>query len=184
MPENIYGEIIPDRIDLGNSVQREYPKQMIVTIESLQSPNLGSITTSVRNHILQCAKSNVNPDVVLNFCIDYVNQEDPSDNYIQKFISLAEYISDIKKQLPEMTVSFSVRGYFLSCMIPILYLDLPVKVSSATVISTYIEPSDGVDGNYFKKLIPEFIENQLGKQIPRPFSIRKDKMIEQNLITI
>lgn len=180
MPENIYGEIIPDRIDLGNSVQREYPKQMIVTIESLQSPNLGSITTSVRNHILQCAKSNVNPDVVLNFCIDYVNAEDPSENYIQKFISLAEYISDIKKQLPEMTVSFSVRGYFLSCMIPILYLDLPVKVSEATVISTFVEDTD----NYFKRLIPEFIEKQIGKKISRPFSINKEIMIEQNLITI
>jgi hypothetical protein len=180
MPENIYGEIIPDRIDLGNSVQREYPKQMIVTIESLQSPNLGSITTSVRNHILQCAKSNVNPDVVLNFCIDYVNSEDPSENYIQKFISLAEYISDIKKQLPEMTVSFSVRGYFLSCMIPILYLDLPVKLSAATVVSTFVEDKD----NYFKNLIPEFIEKQLDKKISRPFSINKELMIEQNLITI
>ena len=180
MPENIYGEIIPDRIDLGNSVQREYPKQMIVTIESLQSPNLGSITTSVRNHILQCAKSNVNPDVVLNFCIDYVNSEDPSENYIQKFISLAEYISDIKKQLPEMTVSFSVRGYFLSCMIPILYLDLPVKLSAATVVSKFVEDKD----NYFKNLIPEFIEKQLDKKISRPFSINKEIMIEQNLITI
>ena len=182
MPENIYGEIIPDRIDLGNSVQREYPKQMIVTIESLQIPNLGSITTSIRNHILQCAKSNVNPDVVLNFCIDYVNSEDPSENYIQKFISLAEYISDIKKQLPEMTVSFSIRGYLLSCMIPILYLDLPVKVSTATVISSFTEPDDS--SNYFKKLLPEFIEKQLGKKISRPFIFNKEKMIEQNLITI
>lgn len=180
MPENIYGEIIPDRIDLGNSVQREYPKQMIVTIESLQSPNLGSITTSVRNHILQCAKSNVNPDVVLNFCIDYVNAEDPSENYIQKFISLAEYISDIKKQLPEMTVSFSVRGYFLSCMIPILYLDLPVKLSAATVVSTFVEDKE----NYFKRLIPDFIEKQLDKKLSRPFSINKEIMIQQNLITI
>ena len=68
MPENIYGEIIPDRFDIGNPIEREYPKQMIVTIESLQTPNLGTITTSIRNHILQCAKSNVNPDVVLNFC--------------------------------------------------------------------------------------------------------------------
>lgn len=180
MPENIYGEIIPDRIDLGNSIQREYPKQMILTIESLQSPNLGSITTSVRNHILQCAKSNVNPDIVLNFCIDYVNENDPSENYIQKFISLAEYISDIKKQLPEMTVSFSIRGYFLSCMIPILYLDLPVKLSAATVVSTFIE----VKENYFKHLIPEFIEKQLDKKISRPFSMNKEIMIEQNLITI
>lgn len=180
MPENIYGEIIPDRIDLGNPVQREYPKQMILTIESLQSPNLGSITTSVRNHILQCAKSNVNPDVVFNFCIDYVNAEDSSENYIQKFISLAEYISDIKKQLPEMTVSFSVRGYFLSCMIPILYLDLPIKVSTATVISTFVEDKE----NYFKRLIPDFIEKQLDKKLSRPFSINKEIMIEQNLITI
>lgn len=180
MPENIYGEIIPDRFDIGNPIEREYPKQMIVTIESVQTPNLGTITTSIRNHILQCAKSNVNPDVVLNFCIDYVNAEDPSDNYIQKFISLSEYISDIKKQLPEMTVSISVRGYLLSCMIPILYLDLPVKVSAATVISTFVEDKD----SYFKRLIPEFIEKQLGKKISRPFSVNKEIMIEQNLIII
>lgn len=183
MPENIYGEVIPDRFDIGNTVEREYPKQMIITIDSLQTPNLGSITTSIRNHILQCAKINVNPDVVLNFCIDYVNPDDPSDNYIQKFISLSEYISDIKKQLPEMTVSFSVRGYFLSCMIPILYLDSPIKVSAATSISHFKE-TDIAGENYFKKLIPEFINKQLGKNIARPFEMSKNKMTEQNLITI
>ena len=181
MPENIYGEIIPDRFDLGKGVEREYPKQMIITIDSLQTPSLGTISTSIRNHILQCAKSNVNPDVVLNFCIDYVESNNPAENFIQKFISLAEYISDVKAQLPEMTFSFSVRGYFLSCMFPIIYLDVPVKVSAATVISTYIEPSEE---NYFKKLIPEFIENQLGKKIQRPLKINKAQMIEQNLITI
>lgn len=182
MPQNIYGEIIPDRIDLNNTIQREYPKQLIITIESVHSPNLGSITTMIRNHIVQCTQSNVNPDVVLNFCIDYVNPVDPAENYIQKYISLSEYLKYIKEQIPDMVISFSVRGYFLSCMIPILYLDLPVKLSPSTYVSSYDENSD--TSNYFKRLIPDFIENQLNKQIIRPFVLSKELMLEQNLITI
>lgn len=180
MPENIYGEIIPDRFDLNASVEKEYPTQLIITIDSLQNPTLGSISTSIRNHILECSRSSVNPDVVLNFCIEYVDPNNPTEHFFQKFISLAEYINDIKSQLPDLTLTLSVRGYFLSSMIPLLYLDLPIKVSKGTYIISYSEDSPKI----FKGLIEDFITNVLGKNIIRPFKIDKSSMLEQNLITI
>jgi hypothetical protein len=179
MPENIYGEIIPDRIDIKSSVEKEYPRQLIVTLDSIDKPSLGSITALIRNHILECTKSQVNPDIVLNSCIDYTDFTN-NEKYLMKFIAISEYLLDIKKQLPDITVSISVRGYFLTCMLPLLYIGIPVKISEATLIETYEEGS-------FKTLpgvLESMIEKLSGNKIERPFKMNKNKMIEQKLITI
>jgi hypothetical protein len=179
MPENIYGEIIPDRIDIKSSIEKEYPRQLIVTLDSIDKPSLGSITALIRNHILECTKSQVNPDIVLNSCIDYTDFTN-NEKYLMKFIAISEYLLDIKKQLPDITVSISVRGYFLTCMLPLLYIGIPVKISEAALIETYEEGS-------FKTLpgvLESMIEKLSGNKIERPFRMNKNKMIEQKLITI
>jgi hypothetical protein len=177
MPENIYGEIIPDRIDTKATVEKEYPRQLIVTLDSIDKPSLGSITALIRNHILECTKSQVNPDIVLNSCIDYTDFS-TNEKYLIKFIAISEYLQDIQKQLPDISLSISVRGYFLTCMIPLLYIGIPVKVSEATLIETYSEGS-------FKTLsgvLEAMIEKISGKKIDRPFKMDKNIMLQEKLI--
>jgi hypothetical protein len=178
MPENIYGEIIPDRIDLNSNIEKEYPKQLIITFSLLDTPSLGSVTTLIRNHILECTKSQVNPDIILNFCIDYTDFS-TNEKYLMKYIALSEYLLDIQKQIEGLTLAISVRCYFLTCMIPLLYTGIPIKVSEATLIETY---SEGL----FKTLpgvLEAMIEKLSGKKIDRPFKMDKNIMLEQKLIT-
>lgn len=178
MPENIYGEVIPDRIDFNSKVEKEYPRQLIVTIDSIDKPNLGTITTIIRNHILECTKSQINPDIVLNFCIDYTDFSN-NEYYLMKYIALSEYLVDIQKQIEGLSISMSVRGYFLTCMIPLLYIGIPVKVSEATLIESYSEGS-------FKTLpgvLESMIEKLSGKKIDRPFKMDKNIMLQEKLIT-
>jgi len=178
MPENIYGEIIPDRIDFNSKIEKEYPRQLIVTIDSIDRPNLGSITTIIRNHILECTKSQVNPDIILNFCIDYTDFSN-NENYLMKYIALSEYLLDIQKQIEGLTLAISVRCYFLNCMIPLLYTGIPIKVSEATLIESY---SEGI----FKTLpgvLESMIERLTDKKLERPFNLNKNIMLEQKLIT-
>lgn len=177
MPENIYGEIIPDRIDTKSTVEREYPKQLIVTLDSIDKPSLGMITALIRNHILECTKSQVNPDIVLNSCIDYTDFSN-NEKYLMKFIAISEYLLDVQKQLPDITLSISIRGYFLTCMLPLLYIGIPVKVSEATLIETY---SEGL----FKTLpgvLESMIEKLSGNKLNRPFKMDKNIMLQEKLI--
>lgn len=178
MPQNIYGEVIPDRIDLNQTVEKEYPKQLIVTIESLDTPNLAFITTLVRNHILECAKSQVNPDIIFNFCIDYFDQRDV-DLYIPKFIFLCEYLVDVRNQMPDISLSVSIRGYFLWCMIPFLYMDIPVRMTNCSLVQSYSEGSVKL----LDTPIENFITSFLKKEIKRPFKMDKNIIISEKLLT-
>ncbi len=177
MPENIYGEIIPDRIDIKSIVEKEYPRQLIVTLDAIDKPSLGAITAMIRNHILECTKSQVNPDIVLNSCIDYTDFTN-NEQYLMKFIALAEYFLDVKKQLPDISLSISVRGYFLTCMIPLLYIGIPIKISEATLIESYSEGSFKI----LPGVLETMIERLTGKKLERPFKLDKTKMIQEKLI--
>lgn len=178
--DDIYGEIIPDRINFNDEVDKQYPPQLIITFESLQTPNLASVSILMRKHIMECIKQKLNPDVVFNFCIDHVDQEQ-SIKYVPKFIFLCEYILDMKRQMPDLSVSVSVRGYFLNCMIPLLYLGIPVRMTSSSLVQAYQE-GDVTDITGVKNPIETFITSFLGKQIARPFKINKNIILDQKLI--
>ena len=180
--DDIYGEILPDRINFNDEVDKQYPPQLIITFESLQTPNLASVSILMRKHIMECIRQKLNPDVVLNFCIDYSDSEQPSNKFIPKFIFLCEYLYDMKKQMPDLSVSISVRGYFLNCMIPLLYMGFPVRMTPSSLVQSYQEgDADNVTGT--KTPIETFITSFLGKQISRPFKLNKNIILDQKLIT-
>jgi hypothetical protein len=175
--DNIYGEILPDRIDLNSDQEKSYPPQLIITFDSIATPSLGTFTMMVRKHILECNKLNLNPDIVLNFCIDTTDFS-TNEKYLMRYIAISEYLLDIQKQIQGLTISISMRGYLLTCMIPLLYIGVPVKVSEATLIETY---SEGL----FKILsgvLETMIEKLSGKKIERPFKMDKNKMLQSKLI--
>lgn len=184
--DDIYGEILPDRINFNDEVDKQYPPQLIITFENLKTPNLGSVSVLIRKHIMECIKQKLNPDIVLNFCIDHVIPIE-IDEHVPKFMFLCEYIHDIKKQMPDLTISISVRGYFLKCMIPLLYLGIPVRMTPNSLVQQYQE-SEGLSltGGVtvgLKSPIETFITSFLGKQIARPFKMDKNIILDQKLIT-
>ena len=181
MKTDIYGELIPDRINTEETdIEIAYPEQLIITFESVNTPTIANVMTSIRTHILESKKQGVQPDIVLNFCIGVftgINSSE-SDMYIQNFITLAEYIQDIRKIDPSIKVTISVRGIFLKSMLPLAYIGIPIKVSRFT----YIESYSGDTVNYdYQNCLETFIEST-GVQIKRPLVINKELLLQQKLI--
>jgi hypothetical protein len=178
---DIYGEIIPDRINTDDvSVQIQYPEQLIITFESVQQPSIATVTTTIRTHILESKRQGVQADIVLNFCIgefDGINSE-RSDLYIQKFITLAEYIQDIRNIDSTIKIAISVRGLFLKSMIPLLYIKAPVKFSKAV----YVEPYYGDNIKYYTGCLESFLRTT-GTNFTTPLKITENDLINQKLIT-
>lgn len=130
---NIYGEVIPDRMSISDQqVVREYPKQLIITFSQVGTPNLGEVSTQIRQHLLECERSQVNPEIVLNFCVDHPN---PEHDDIVFGVALAEYIYDIKQQIPDLVITASFRGVFHPGFIPIAVL-VPFKISKLLRVFT------------------------------------------------
>lgn len=175
--QNIYSETIPDRMSKQETNEKvEYPEKLIITIDKVDNPTVGEIIKTIRLYILQCKRSNVNPDVILNFCIGYTGED--SHKYIQNYITLAEYIHNIMQKDDSLSVMCFVRGNFLSCFVPLLYIGIPVHVTRYT----YIEKFEMVESDkYYKGVIEKFIEG-LGHTIHRPLVIGEQEMIKQNLI--
>jgi len=144
--QNIYNEeSIPSRID-KRVPDKAYPHDKIININSIDSPSLGEITTIVRRHIIECEKSEINPHITFNFCLDLINQrtvENLCTVSTQKFVSLAEYLMDMQKLMPGIQFVAGVRGYFLWCMLPILFVGMPIKVSKYTKF--ILNPVTGFD---------------------------------------
>lgn len=182
MPENIYGEILPDRINLGSDVHIAYPPQLILTFESLTSPTLGDVTSKIRSHIIDCVKYKLNPEIILNFTIDSQEYE-RSDKFIQKFISLCEYISDVNSQVELITISIVVRGHFFFCMYPLLYTGVPIKITE----HTWIEDLTGKNKPILFDKLQKFVQQTYNQVIPDdPVGLQLPKIIEtlkkQNIV--
>lgn len=174
MQMNIYGELLPDRINTDESdIEISYPEQLIITFESVDNPSVANVTTTIRSHILESNKQGVQPDIVLNFCIGYFEglHTEKSDLYIQKFITLAEYIQDIRKIDESIKITISVRGLFLKCMIPLLYINVPVRLSNFT----YFEGYSGDTIKFYKGCIEKFIETN-GIKIKSPFVVTENEL--------
>lgn len=174
---NIYSETIPDRMSKSETSEKvEYPEKLIITVDKVDNPTVGEIIKTVRLYILQCKRSGVNPDVILNFCVGY--SEGDSHKYIQNYITLAEYIHNIMQTDESLGMMAFVRGNFLSCFIPLLFIGIPVHVTKYT----YIEEFNLVESDkYYKGVVERFIEG-LGHKIQRPLVIGEQEMIKQNLI--
>lgn len=186
MNTDIYGdyEIIPDRINTEDtSTQVSYPEQLIITFESIDKPSIANVTTTIRSHILESKKQGVQPDIILNFCIGYyekINSIEGSQSYIQNYITLAEYITDIQKMDNSIKITISVRGLFLKCMIPLLYINVPVKVSKFTHFENY----DGTKISEYNGVIESFIQSN-NKEIQLPFKFDDkeiNKLIQQKTL--
>lgn len=142
---DIYEEKRPSRID-KNSEQKDYPKELILNITDIERPTVGAMASSIRNYIIECNESKISGVVVFNFCIDMLNVN--INNHIlnlteQKFITLAEYISNMKNEFSEMNFVMTVRGFFLASMAPLLFIDMPYKVSKFTRFVAYENVASG-----------------------------------------
>tara|TARA_Y100000389_G_C17429442_1_gene501656 strand:+ start:1121 stop:1759 length:639 start_codon:yes stop_codon:yes gene_type:complete len=173
--KNIYNEeSIPSRID--NQVpDKEYPSDKIITINSVDTPSLGDITTIVRAHIIECQKSQINPHITFNFCLDLINHRTVHDLCAlstQKFVALAEYLQDMRKLMPGIQIVAGVRGYFLWCMLPLLFINIPIKVSKYT---KFMLPDPAVDVKVTD--MTQFLIDNNGD-----VNITEEQMIQQQLI--
>lgn len=180
MADNIYSEKIPDRMAKGESTEKvEYPEKLIITIDKVENPTVGEIVKTIRLYILDCKRSGVNPDVILNFCIGYYDyKRKNSHQYIQNYITLAEYIHNIIQTDDSLSLMIFVRGHFLSCFVPLLYIGIPVHLTKFTYIETF-KLSDIDD--YYSNVVENFIAG-LGHIVHRPLVIGEEEMIAQNLI--
>lgn len=135
MINDIYEEKKISRIDINNP-KKEYPLELILNIDSIESPTIGKMAMSIRNYIIECQTSDINGTIVFNFMIDLLNPALRNElNYLseQKFVTLAEYVEDMKSQFSNINFALSVRGYFLMSMSPLLFINIPYKVSPLTL---------------------------------------------------
>ncbi len=136
--ESIYGEIIPDRIDKGETeTVKQYPAELIISFDSVGSPSLAELTRVVRDYVIGCNSSAVKPIVVLNFCITDHGKSTP---YIY-FLSIAEYINDIKSSFESIEFYVNCRGLFSSHMNLLIVaarsLSAPITLSRHTRYTTF-----------------------------------------------
>jgi len=178
--KNIYGEEIPDRINKkAPSEKIEYPKQLILTFDDLLTPSVGKVMTQVRQYILSCKSSSVNPEVVLNFCISYMIERDlNSIQLYQNYITLAEYLHNIKSIDESISITIMVRGNFPIYFQPLLYLNVPVLVSKNTLFHTGVDAA----GRRQEELLVSFLNsiNTPTDDIPT----NKDAYISKKLIIL
>jgi hypothetical protein len=151
--ENTLNETIKDRINTKSNLDIEYPSRLIISIESVNT-SFSSIMTLIRNNIYQSKSTGTQSDIILNFAIDYFDYINyiNSDLYIQKFVSLAEYINDILQADETIKISINIRGIFLKGMLSLLFLNVPIIISK----HTFIEDYDQKSFTYYHNVINEF----------------------------
>jgi hypothetical protein len=156
---SIYGEIVPDRIDKASqSVTKEYPSELIISIEGPDSPKLSEITKTIRTHILECTSSSIDPVIILNIISNRVDPE-PDVASFTYFVALTEYLNDIKAVFDSVKFLINCRGVFTREMNLLILaassLDSPIKLSKHTLhrpllLSDYIPLS--IPSEYIKNL--------------------------------
>ena len=84
MKDNIYSERQSSRTRPNQEEQPEFPQELIITVYSLDSPNLGTITKLIRQYLIETQKSAITPVVAFNFCIDIIPDSENIKKYLQK----------------------------------------------------------------------------------------------------
>lgn len=173
--KDIYEERRPERLD-KDTPKKEYPTELILNIDSIESPSVGKMAVSIRKYILECLESGIAGTVVFNFMIDLINPVAYDQINIiseQKFVTLAEYIEDMKRQFPDMNFVFTVRGFFLGSMAPLLFIDIPYRVSPLTMLISQDEPGKALSKFLEMRQIENFDNKLLQSLIYRSNSYKK-----------
>lgn len=175
---NIYSETIPDRMSKGETTEKvEYPEKLIITIDKIENPTVGEIIKTIRLYILECKRSNVNPDIILNFCIGTMDTD--SHRYIQNYITLAEYIHNTMETDSSLSYMVFIRGHFLSCFVPLIFLGIPVHCTTYTYVEEY--NANTVTQNQYTGAIEEFARG-IGKKINNPLIIDRNYLVNNGNI--
>ena len=121
------GEIIPDRLDSNNNgIQREYPKELIITIHSEAKPKLGNIISTIRQHVIYSESMALTPHIHISFCIEKEHEEDIYDS---KFIALAEYIYNLITNYKNIEIVCSARCVIPASISYLMVLPIPFYIT-------------------------------------------------------
>ena len=175
---NIYSETIPDRMSKGETTEKvEYPEKLIITIDKVENPTVGEIIKTIRLYILECKRSNVNPDIILNFCIGTMDAD--SHKYIQNYITLAEYIYNTTNADNSLSYMIFIRGHFLSCFTPLIFLGIPLHCTEYTYVEEY--NANSITHNQYSGAIEEFARG-IGKKINNPLIVNRQYLVNNGNI--